>query len=34
LLSQPGQQLVFFINAVPQKVLNVLQAKVDAEGGN
>tara|TARA_B100000900_G_scaffold305628_1_gene264264 strand:+ start:1105 stop:1623 length:519 start_codon:yes stop_codon:yes gene_type:complete len=34
LLSQPGQQLVFVINAVPQNVLNVLQAKVDAEGGN
>jgi len=34
LLSQPAQQLVFVINAVPQKVLNVLQAKVDAEGGN
>ncbi len=34
LLSQPAQQLVFVINAVPQSVLNVLQAKVDAEGGN
>lgn len=33
LLSQPAQQLVFVINAVPQNVLNVLQAKVDAEGG-
>jgi len=34
LLSQPAQQLVFVLNAVPQNVLNVLQAKVDAEGGN
>ena len=34
LLSQPAQQMVFVINAVPQNVLNVLQAKVDAEGGN
>lgn len=34
LLSKPAQQLVFVINAVPQNVLNVLQAKVDAEGGN
>ncbi len=34
LLSQPAQQMVFILNAVPQNVLNVLQAKVDAEGGN
>lgn len=34
LLSQPAQQLVFVLNAVPQNVLNVLQARVDAEGGN
>ncbi len=34
LLSQPAQQMVFVLNAVPQSVLNVLQAKVDAEGGN
>jgi len=33
LLSKPAQSLVFVINAVPQNVLNVLQAKVDAEGG-
>ena len=34
LLAQPAQQMVFILNAVPQNVLNVLQAKVDAEGGN
>lgn len=34
LLSQPAQQMVFVINAVPQSILNVLQAKADAEGGN
>lgn len=34
LLTQPAQQMVFILNAVPQNVLNVLQAKVDAEGGN
>lgn len=34
LLSKPAQQMVFVINAVPQNVLNILQAKVDAEGGN
>lgn len=34
LLSQPAQQMVFVLNAVPQSVLNVLQAKVNAEGGN
>ncbi len=34
LLAQPAQQMVFVLNAVPQNVLNVLQAKVDAEGGN
>lgn len=33
LLSQPAQQMVFVINAVPQGILNVLQAKAD-EGGN
>ena len=34
LLTQPAQQMVFILNAVPQNVLNVLQAKVDAEGGS
>lgn len=29
LLSQPAQSMVFVINAVPQNVLNVLQAKAD-----
>jgi len=33
LLSQPAQQMVFVINAVPQNILNVLQAKADAGGG-
>ncbi len=33
LLSQPGTGLVRVLNAVPQSVLNVLQAKVRAEGG-
>lgn len=33
LLSQPAQQMVFVLNAVPQSMLNVLQAKAD-EGGN
>ncbi len=34
LLSKPAQQMVFVLNAVPQNVLNLLQAKIDAEGGN
>ena len=34
LLTQPAQQMVFILNAVPQNVLNVLQAKADAEGGS
>lgn len=34
LLNQPAQRMVFIINAVPQSVLNVLQAKVDAESSN
>ncbi|HKK17208.1 MAG TPA: 50S ribosomal protein L10 [Opitutales bacterium] len=33
LLSQPGTGLVRVLNAVPQSVVNVLQAKVRAEGG-
>lgn len=33
LLTQPGTGLVRVLNAVPQNVLNVLQAKVRAEGG-
>jgi large subunit ribosomal protein L10 len=33
LLSQPGTGLVRVLNAVPQNVLNVLQAKVRAESG-
>ena len=33
LLSQPGTGLVRVINAVPQNVVNVLQAKVRAENG-
>lgn len=32
LLSQPGTMLVRVLNAVPQNVVNVLQAKVRAEG--
>ncbi len=34
LLAQPAQQMVFVLNAVPQNVLNVFQAKVDAGDGN
>lgn len=33
LLSQPGTGLVRVLNAVPQNVVNVLQAKVRAENG-
>lgn len=33
LLSQPGTGLVRVLNAVPQSVLNLLQAKVRAAGG-
>lgn len=33
LLSQPGTGLVRVLNAVPQSVVNVLQAKVRAESG-
>lgn len=33
LLNQPGTSLVRVLNAVPQSVLNVLQAKVRAENG-
>lgn len=33
LLSQPGTGLVRVLNAVPQNVVNVLQAKVREEGG-
>lgn len=33
LLSQPGTGLVRVLNAVPQSVVNVLQAKVREEGG-
>lgn len=33
LLNQPGTSLVRVLNAVPQSVLNVLQAKVRAEKG-
>jgi len=33
LLSQPGTGLVRVLNAVPQNVVNVLQAKVRAESG-
>lgn len=33
LLSQPGTMLVRVLNAAPQSFLNVLQAKVRAEGG-
>ena len=32
LLTTPARQMVVVLNAVPQNVLNVLQAKVDAEG--
>jgi large subunit ribosomal protein L10 len=34
LLSKPAQQMVFVINAVPQNILNVLQAKADAKDDN
>jgi len=34
LLSQPGTGFVRIINAVPQGLVNVLQAKVREEGGN
>jgi len=34
LLSKPAQQMVFVLNAVPQNVLNLLQAKIDAESSN
>lgn len=34
LLSKPAQQMVFVINAVPQSILNVLQAKADEKGDN
>lgn len=33
LLSKPAQSLVMVLNGVPQAMLNVLQAKVDQEGG-
>jgi large subunit ribosomal protein L10 len=33
LLTQPGTSLVRVLNAVPQNVVNVLQAKVRAENG-
>jgi len=33
LLMQPGTSLVRVLNAVPQNVVNVLQARVRAEGG-
>ena len=33
LLNQPGTSLVRIFNAVPQSVVNVLQAKVRAENG-
>lgn len=33
LLSQPGTMLVRVLNAAPQDLLNVLQAKVRADGG-
>lgn len=33
LLTQPGTSLVRVLNAVPQNVVNVLQAKVRADGG-
>ena len=33
LLNQPGTGLVRVLNAVPQSVVNVLQAKVRAENG-
>jgi hypothetical protein len=34
LLTQPGTGFVRVINAVPQGLVNVLQAKVREEGGN
>lgn len=34
LFSKPAQQMVFVLNAVPQNVLNLLQAKIDAESSN
>ena len=34
LLSQPGTGFVRIINAVPQGLVNVLQAKVREEGGS
>ena len=34
LLSQPGTGFVRIINAVPQGLVNVLQAKVRGEGGS
>jgi len=33
LLNKPGTMLVRVLNAAPQALLNVLQAKVDADGG-
>lgn len=33
LLNQPGTMLVRVLSAAPQSLLNVLQAKVDADGG-
>ncbi len=34
LLSQPAQQMVFVLNAVPQGMLNLLQAKADQDGNS